>query len=188
VEIKKASLAPNDEALAIVFPEMIRWSVFKDFFETTALEMMYVNNGKSSADFSIGYFQMKPSFVEELENYIAEHRSVQNLNFIILNDKTPKDCRAERIKRLKQWSWQVRYAHVYWLIAKDIFKDKIFKNENERVRFYATAYNYGFLKPVADIERWQMKVAFPYGAQYKGNQVSYGDLAVEFFEKYAKDF
>jgi hypothetical protein len=187
-EIKNTSSAPNDEALAIVFPEMIRWSAFKDFIETTALETMYVSNGKSTVDFSIGYFQMKPSFIEDLENYIAQHPSVQSLDFIVLKDKTAKECRAERIKRLKDWAWQIRYAHVYWIVAHDIFKNKTFKTPSERVCFYATAYNYGFLKPIEDIEKWQAKVAFPYGLQYKGTQVAYSDLSIEFLDKYAKGF
>ncbi len=187
-EIKNTSSASNDEALAIVFPEMIRWSAFKNFIETTALETMYVSNGKSTVDFSIGYFQMKPSFIEDLEIYIAQHPSVQSFDFIVLKDKTPKECRAERIERLKDWAWQIRYAHVYWAVANDVFKNKIFKNATERVRFYATAYNYGFLKPIEDIEKWQAKVAFPYGLQYQGNQVAYGDLSVEFLEKYSKEF
>ncbi len=187
-EIKNTSSAANNEALAIVFPEMIRWSTFKDFIETTALETVYVSNGKSTVDFSIGCFQMKPSFIEDLENYIAQHPSVQSLDFIVLKDKTLKECRAERIKRLKDWAWQIRYAHVYWAVANDVFKNKIFKNATERVRFYATAYNYGFLKPIEDIEKWQAKVAFPYGLQYKGTQVAYSDLSIEFLEKYAKEF
>ena len=92
------------------------------------------------------------------------------------------------IERLKDWAWQIRYAHVYWAVANDVFKNKIFKNATERVRFYATAYNYGFLKPIEDIEKWQAKVAFPYGLQYKGNQVAYSDLSIEFLEKYSKEF
>lgn len=187
-DIKKTSAAPNDEALAIVFPEMIRWSTFKNFFETSALETLYVLKGKSAADFSIGYFQMKPSFVEDLENYVAQHPSVSSLTFIVLKENTEKECRAERIKRLKQWSWQVRYAHVYWLIAQDVFKNKSFSNAEERVHFLATAYNYGFLKPIEYIEKWEKKVAFPYGTHYAGEQVIYADLAVEFLKKYGKEY
>ena len=36
---------------------------------------------------------------------------------------------------------------------------------------------------MAFIEQWQSKIAFPYGVKYKGAQVVYADLAVEFFEK-----
>lgn len=196
LEIKKASAMPlqgseanmGGEALAIVFPELIRWSAFKDFFETKALELMYISGGKSAADFSIGYFQMKPSFIENLEDYIAEHPSVQHLNFIISADKNAEQRRAERVQRLQQLSWQLRYAHIYWAIANDLFKNKKFENAQARIRFFAAAYNYGFLRPPLEIEQWQSKIAFPYGVKYKGAQVVYTDLAVEFFEKYANEF
>ena len=196
LEIKKASAAPlrgseanmEGEALAIVFPELIRWSAFKDFFETKALELMYISGGKSAADFSIGYFQMKPSFIENLENYIAEHPSVQHLNFIISTDKNAEQRRSERVQRLQQLSWQLRYAHIYWTIANDLFKNKKFENAQARIRFFAAAYNYGFLRPPMEIEQWQSKIAFPYGVKYKGAQVVYADLSVEFFEKYALEF
>ncbi len=52
---------------SIVFPETIRYNTFKAFFETSSLELLYINNGSEAVDFSIGYFQMKPSFIEELE-------------------------------------------------------------------------------------------------------------------------
>ncbi len=176
------------EALAIVFPEMIRWSAFRDFFETKSLETLYVFGGKSAADFSIGHFQMKPSFIENLETYVAENPSFKDYNYIIPAQNSDEERRSERVKRLKQLKWQLRYAHVYWAVAHDLFKNKTFKTPSERVRFFATAYNYGFEKPVSEIEKWQNKVAFPYGAQYKGNQVVYADIAIEFLEKYAKEF
>ena len=194
LEIKKASSTSlqgsesNKEALAIVFPELIRWSAFKDFFETKVLELMYISGGKSAADFSIGYFQMKPSFIENLEDYIVEHPSVQHLNFIISTDKNAEQRRSERVQRLQQLSWQLRYAHIYWAIANDLFRNKKFENAQERIRFFAAAYNYGFLQPQLEIEQWQSKIAFPYGIKYKGAQVVYADLSVEFYEKYANEF
>lgn len=69
-----------------------------------------------------------------------------------------------------------------------MFKNKKFENAQARVRFFAAAYNYGFLRPQLETEQWQSKIAFPYGAKYKGAQVEYADLAVEFFKKYANEF
>jgi hypothetical protein len=90
--------------------------------------------------------------------------------------------------RLKQFAWQLRYAHVFWLIAQDKFKHQTFKTKQERVRFYATAYNYGFLRPETEIDARINKAQFPFDSKYVGEQVPYGDLAVEFFENYAKNF
>ena len=57
----------NRTALSIVFPEVIRFNSFSDFIETKTLEWVYVDYGAEKADFSIGLFQMKPSFIEKLE-------------------------------------------------------------------------------------------------------------------------
>jgi hypothetical protein len=66
----------NMPVLSIVFPEIIRYNAFKDFLETKTLEWLYVEYGKDKADFSIGLFQMKPSFVEKLEKYLQATPSV----------------------------------------------------------------------------------------------------------------
>ena len=54
-------------AEAVVFPELIRYSALQDFIETTAVKVLYLQGGTRGADFSIGRFQMKPSFAEALE-------------------------------------------------------------------------------------------------------------------------
>lgn len=186
--IKNTSATEGSEALSIAFPELIRWSALNDFFESTTLELLYVQKGKEAANFSIGHFQMKPSFVEQLEEYVATHEALAIFKYVVIKGKTDKECRKERIERLKQFAWQLRYAHVYWLVAKDKFKNRVFKSPKERVRFFATAYNYGFNRPETEIEAWQKKKAFPFGTQYKAEQVGYADLAIEFYEKYAPQF
>lgn len=188
LSIKNTSATEGAEALSIVFPELIRWSALNDFFESTTLELLYVQKGKEAANFSIGHFQMKPSFVEQLEEYVATHEALATFSYVVIKGKSEKECRKERIDRLKQFAWQLRYAHVYWLVAKDKFKHRTFKSPKERIRFFATAYNYGFFRPEIEIETWQNKKAFPFGAHYKGEQVAYSDLAIEFYEKYAAQF
>ncbi len=188
IKIKNSSNAINSEALSIVFPELIRWSSLSDLMETSALELLYVQRGKGAANFSIGYFQMKPSFIEDIEIYISSHTNLNYLNYILINTKNEKESRNERIQRMKQVCWQIRYAHVYWLIVGDLYKNKIFKSPKDRVRFFATAYNYGFNRPEGEIELSQKKKNFPHGKLYKGTQLSYGDFSVEFFEKYSQEF
>lgn len=58
------------EVLSIVFPEIIRWNEFQDVIEISADRTLYVNGGSKLGDFSLGSFQMKPSFIESLERYI----------------------------------------------------------------------------------------------------------------------
>lgn len=129
LHIKNTSYTEGSEALAIVSPELIRWSAFKDFFETTALELLYVKKGKTYADFSIGHFQMKPSFVEQLEAYVFQHESLNTFKYIVISNKSEVEIRKERIKRLQQFAWQLRYAHVFWSVVTDKFKHRVFKNQ-----------------------------------------------------------
>jgi hypothetical protein len=187
-QIKNTSATEGGEALAIAFPELLRWNAFNDFLETAAVELIYIQNGSKSNDFSIGHFQMKPSFIEQMETYIATHETLKIFDYVVIKEKTEVENRKKRVYQLKQWAWQLRYAHVFWLVAQDKFKHRTFKNKQERVRFYATAYNYGFLRPENEIESRLYKAQFPYGSKYEGEQVAYGDLAVEFFDNYAKNF
>ena len=188
LHIKNTSYTEGGEALSIVSPELTRWSAFQDFFETKADEILYVQKGAEAANFSIGHFQMKPNFVEQLEDYVATHLELATFSYVVLKEQDPKVARRQRIERLKRFDWQLRYAHVYWLVAKDKFKNRNFPSIKERVAFFATAYNYGFMKPEAEIEAWQKKKAFPYGMAFKGQQDAYSDLAIAFFEDYACDF
>src|SRR5688572_9022069 len=111
-----ASFNRNErEILSIVSPEIIRWNAFRDIIETAADETLYVNYG--SADYSIGIFQMKPSFVEQLENYAAEN-NIGDCYFLQIHEKDSVEIRKERINRLKQNYWQLKYAQAYWVVAQ----------------------------------------------------------------------
>ena len=59
------------ELKAIVFPELIRYNKVFDAIEINSLKYLYVSEGKDYADFSVGYFQMKPSFAEMVEQDLA---------------------------------------------------------------------------------------------------------------------
>ena len=51
-------------AVAVIFPELVRYSALRDKMEITLLKALYINLGDDYANFSIGQFQMKPSFAE----------------------------------------------------------------------------------------------------------------------------
>lgn len=174
----------NEKWLAsIVFPEWIRYSYFQDFFETATLELSYIEYGTKYADFSIGQCQMKPSFVEELEKTIRENEnSLTKYTFILLTGEAETQ-RKTRLERLKDFQWQMRYLVCFVGIMQHKFAGKIFANENEKLAFYATAYNSGFQKSAEMIEK-QMKIpTFPYGATASiGKQYHYAEVATDFFE------
>lgn len=62
---------PAKALMAIVFPELIRYNTVFDALEINSLRYLYVSEGKDYADFSVGYFQMKPSFAEMVEQDLA---------------------------------------------------------------------------------------------------------------------
>ncbi len=174
------------EVLSIVFPELIRYSRFKDFFETKVLEQLYVLKGNAWADFSIGYFQMKPSFVEDLE-YHVEHMPGLVSSFQEILDYTvtsEESKRLERIKRLKSFQWQLKYAFCYYFIMQKCYDGLHFENEEAQLKFFATAYNFGFTKPIDEIEAWMYEKAFPYGKKFKTEQFAYCELSTAFYKQH----
>ncbi|NJO89076.1 MAG: hypothetical protein HC831_09045 [Chloroflexia bacterium] len=64
--------------IPVIFPERIRYSMVKDFIETTAVELIYIDFGADYVDFSIGDFQIKPSFAEKVEMYLAQTSNLGN--------------------------------------------------------------------------------------------------------------
>ena len=68
---------PYALAIAVIFPELVRYSALRDKMEITLLKALYVNLGDEYANFSIGSFQMKPSFasmIREQSLFSPGHR------------------------------------------------------------------------------------------------------------------
>lgn len=164
----------NFEILAVVLPEVIRWNALQDYIEIKMNEEL----GAELIDFSVGIFQMKPSFVLQLEQYVSKNK-ISRCEFIVILNENAKEV---RIERLKQAYWQLKYTYVFWEVANHRFKNEIFNDFEDRIRFYAAAYNYGFTRPIEEIKAWQDKKAFLYGPEYKGKQMSYADFAYTFYQ------
>jgi len=73
IKICKEMKADPAIVLPPAFPELIRFSLFRDSMELFSLEVFYVNFGSGVNDFSVGIFQMKPSFVEKMEDFMDKH-------------------------------------------------------------------------------------------------------------------
>ena len=102
-QIINKELAPlnqeeRDIAMAIVAPEISQFSKVMEFVELRSLFIMYRNFGKG--DFSVGYFQMKPSFIEGLEKEINNNKSFKEKYKGYLVSGTDTDQRETRLKRL----------------------------------------------------------------------------------------
>ncbi|MGE5356789.1 MAG: hypothetical protein ACM3PT_11180 [Deltaproteobacteria bacterium] len=187
--IQSRFIADHAFVLSIAAPEISRYVVFKDYIETKSLELLYVKKGYKYCNFSIGYFQMRPRFVEELENYIRNNElNEPTLNIVKINNWLPENIRRKiRINRLKSFYWQIMYAYAFYYVAEHRFKDVKFRSKEEKIIFFANAYNYGFLKPIDQIWDKTMDCNFPYGKKYKGKQDNYGELSLYFYNKYASE-
>lgn len=144
------------QILSIAFPEMLRYDSYSDYLETSSNQILYVKEGKKASDFSTGYFQMKPSFLEDLENYVANNESLKQYNWILIQKKNEIEVRKERINRLGNFQWQLRYLKVFWYVAEYKYQSLDFKTKEDKIRFFATAYNYGFTKPEKEITKYQV--------------------------------
>ena len=139
-------------AESVVWPEMERYSRLQDLMETTANYGSYVSTG-GGPDFSIGPFQMKPSFVEAMEK--AWMRSGLARRYELWFDTADNaTARRIRITRLQKEEWQVIYVGVFLRLLYASYGSYNKKGERtqdgletlsmeEQVRLAATAYNRG---------------------------------------------
>jgi len=143
----------SEFAIAIVFPEIIRYSAILNIIESSALKTLYIQNGEKYADFSIGYFQMKPSFAETVENINNKILLKSGRETGVFNTQKTVSARKARILRLDNEKWQLRYLILFIKIMDAKFSKFTFADETEKLRFYATAYNFGFTSDFATIKK-----------------------------------
>lgn len=176
-------------SLSIAAPEVIRYSYFQNFLETKSLELLYVEYGTDGADFSIGPFQMKPSFVEELEQQVlvnpmlVEYQAITKFSTNEIN-KT----REIRIERIQQPKFQIMYLSAFRAYCEYRYSSYLQQiSTEEKLRFIATVYNLGFGKSTQSILDYLPQQNFPYGANYPGTQHAYGQLAVDIYHALIKN-
>ena len=130
-------------AEAVVFPELIRYSMWKDEIERTAVNGLYVSKGREGANFSIGRFQMKPSFAEEVEQ--AWNRSSLSKEYgFSFNLADNNEARRSRIRRLSTMLGQCRYLAIFIRLQQQRHPQLSQLTLKEQVRILATAYNRSF--------------------------------------------
>jgi hypothetical protein len=133
---------------AIVFPEVMRYNTIKDGIETESLRTLYVQLGDEYANFSIGLFQMKPTFAQIVETKAKQllpdglYKELQ----LAYTATSEEDIRIERVERLQDNDYQLVYLTAFTAICNNLYKDKYFSSETEKLQWYATVYNAGFDK------------------------------------------
>ncbi|MCU0462646.1 MAG: hypothetical protein MUF36_11655 [Bacteroidales bacterium] len=140
--------------MSVVFPELVRYSALRDKMETTMLKTLYRNLGDDYADFSIGVFQIKPSFAEKIREK-ARSLPGWRLNILFKKSSSYKNVREFRgaiIADLEDPESEFNYIIAFFKICEKYFPIE-FPDEEAKIRFLATAYNSGFWKTKEEIEK-----------------------------------
>ncbi len=182
---------------SIVYPEVMRYSALCDEIETSLVNGMYVKFGVSQGDFSIGIFQMKPSFVEKLERRwnLADSLPAQaQLYFNTMNRN--EIVRQNRVKKMSSIEGQCIYAAVFVSLMEYYFFSgwQGICLPDQRVRLIATAYNRGVEWPsknptsappttLEQLKSWSQQKTFHTDmmATPFTEYLNYSDLAVEHY-------
>ncbi len=139
---------------AIVFPELLRYNRLQDNVELAALLALYVRGGTEAANYSVGKFQMKPSFAEEVERawMRSSLRHTYRLYFD-LHDGKPQ--RSKRVERLRDERWQCVYIALFVRLLLEREPSWTNLEADSRIRLLATAYNYRFTASTEELKRRQ---------------------------------
>lgn len=175
------------EAIAIVFPELVRYSALRDKIEITLLKSLYINLGEEYANFSIGPFQMKPTFAEIIREKATW--TMGNKSGRLFKTKSEyddiKSYRASIVSDLENPETQLIYLIAFIKICDSRFTLRL-KDSPYRLKFLATAYNYGFWKTSVQIEKMFDEKYFR-TTLMKTENYSYSDISLFWYEQYMNE-
>lgn len=167
---------------SIIAPELSQFGHLSNKVETASLKVFYVQGGKKYSDFSIGFFQMKPSFIERMEDSLKQTKTmIPTFASCLLPNSGSREARVERLNRLNDFYWQLKYLTLFCALIQSRFSDIHFSNEEEKLRFYAAAYNTGFHKSRNEIEIMENKALFPH---FSNSKYRYSEIALWFYSQH----
>ena len=166
-------------AEAIVFPEIIRYSMWQDEIERAAVGGLYVAGGKEKANFSIGCFQMKPSFAEQVEREWNQSPLAAEFGFAF-NLADNAEARRSRVRRLSTEEGQCRYLAIFVRLQHLRHPQLQTLAPPEQVRYLATVYNRSYTAT------WQQILSMQHERHYHTDVINtrhtrlycYADIAV----------
>lgn len=164
-------------ALSIVAPEISQFSSVLDFVELRTLYILYLNTGQS--DFSVGYFQMKPSYIETLEKQIKHSKHLHYKYKDLIPTGSNRNRREYRLKQLSSLSGQLKYLEVFIEIVRRKTSSLHFNGTEDKIRYWATLYNSGLDLKQSDVSRLQELKLFPKLLK----KFNYSSVSVEFYNE-----
>ncbi len=171
-----------DFALAIVFPEMLRYGPARNLMEFLATKLVY-SLSPSFGGCTIGHFQMKAAFAETVERYITLSPRLKakypGIDFNGANKKL-KD-RSLRVGRINDLPGEVDYLYAFIDICTEKFSLEGL-GEEDRLILLATAYNAGMSRTKEDLERVSLLNSYPNGFNSPRSHWNYATIALEFYQ------
>ena len=178
---------PYDLAIAVIFPELVRYSALRDKMEITLLKALYVNLGEQYANFSIGQFQIKPSFAERIH---SEGPSALGRRSGI-RFRQPGEFesiswyRKSIVTDLENPETEFSYVVAFFRICQRKYHTDSM-DYIHRLKFLAAAYNTGIDKSAEEIE--QMIDAKYFNTKlFKTTNYSFSDVALFWYLNYRTD-
>lgn len=162
---------------SIVFPEILRFSILRDSIETSANEVFYIQMGSDYSNFSIGPFQMKPSFAEYIERESRRSGIMPNVS---VADAESSVTRRIRLSRLTQIDGAKDYLVAFEKLMRHRFPEVFLKPQSEQVLFLASAYNAGPHLTRNEIHANQHRKCYPHGC--RASDFAYAEIAQAWFE------
>ena len=174
-------------ALSIVFPELMRYSMFKDELETLATQLMYTA-GPDSEGCSLGFFQMKPIFAESVEVEIAKSPELKKKYSCIDfgGDRSTFSFRSRRIRRIRELKTQCAYLYAFMDICTQKFSLGDMEPA-ERLCYLATAYNAGFSWTKKQLESLMEQKSYPNGSGNSRSKWNYSRISLDFYLQQTAD-
>ncbi|MFH0843215.1 MAG: hypothetical protein V1903_11410 [Bacteroidota bacterium] len=175
---------PYDEAVAVVFPELVRYSALRDKMEITMLKTLYRNLGDDYANFSIGVFQVKPAFAEEIHERVFAGTDKELKSLFRKRSSFPNKrlYRASIISDLENPEKELYYIIAFYRLCERRFGDD-WPDTGSKIRFLATAFNTGNLKNKKEIEVMTGKKFFS-TKLFKSETYSYADVALYWYTNF----
>ncbi len=173
--------------VSVGFPEIVRYKELNDLFETKSMELMYVQAGSTKIDFSVGLFQMKVSFIEQLEEKISKTDldSVDH-KYLSLKHLSLSEARKTRLSRLNKPASQLRYLRIFHIwISKRLATELKNLPSPEKLKIIATAYNAGGQHSFEILQKKLKQKKFPSGISSNSVQYSYGEIAADFYQRHS---
>jgi hypothetical protein len=169
-------------AIAVIFPELVRYSALRDKMEISILKTLYINLGDDYADFSIGVFQMKPSFAERIRED-APRIAGQKKGLLDKSSRYDdiKEFRRSVVNGLENPKTQIYYLIAFIKICQERYEyDR--RDIPSQIIFLSTAYNYGFDKTLSQIDSMSARKFFN-TRLFKTVNYSYSDVSLYWYNQ-----